>query len=1490
MSDKLSVGSKRFKLFHRSSIVLDLTQDNHALARELNSVGTATKGSQTSSTAAGPRPLLKSDLGHHGWTKLTRLCQILNQSAQAFGPLKSALDVVTKGVELFETELKDYDEYFLLKVELESLFSDLSDYFSGPSPPMMTNVILRVTQGLEKEMGLILEKTKQKKSVGYLDTETHDDEVRNCYRRIQSLLRRLALNMDMNILEILDEQSTEARLNKLPNSPGAVYMSAQSDNLGRGECTPNTRAQVLQQMHNWAYDAQAPWVYWLNGMAGTGKTTIAYSLCTQLDRTRKLAASFFCSRQLPECRDVNRIIPSIAYQLSLFSRPFRCALSEILREDPQAYNRPLAVQFEQLILEPLEASKDFPTDRIVVIDALDECEDKNSVDRLLNIILKKAQGIPIKFFLTSRPEAKILDRMRSSQDRENHNELKLHELEQTTVEDDIRTYLSFELRSMNLSRAQLQALVQQSGVLFIYAATVARYISGDNFSSSVDRLDEILRIHAPSPTDANREIDALYTTILNSAFGDSSSNTLDRTRMEMLLRTVVCAQEPLDLDAIAGLTRLDIERAVRPRLRPLMSILHVSESTGVVTILHESFSDYLLTSSRSGQFYCDPEVHHAQMARMCFDTIEIPDPPFNVCSLDSSYLCDEDTPGIEGKVNSAISGALCYSCRHWGMHIISGEPSLDLANRLERFLLGARSLYWGTQVVAPSDVAKELAQDALEFITVLSSSNILKSTLHIYISGLTFWPKQRPIWRHYSHFLAGFVSISGTALELNTSPLIARIETDQEVLCVSYSLDGAYIVSGHSNGSVCMWDAHTSERIGDPFKGHNKVVNSVVFSPHGPYIASGSDDKTTRIWDAQTGRRVGQSLKGHTDGVLSVAYSPDGARIASGSWDRTIRLWCAYTGQQIGLPLIGHVGSVQSVAYSPNGVYIISGSSDKTVRIWEAKTGQLAVSPLIGHSNWVRSVTYSPDNSRVVSGSWDGTIRVWNAYTGRQIGYPIQGNGHIDVVAYSPDGKSIVSGLEYGDIYTWDATTGQRIGRLRERDGYTSVRSIAYSPDGTRIVSCSEEISNIFIWNAQGGRCTMASREEYVPSFSTIAYSPDGTRIYSSSDEDMTVCMWDTQTGQHIDRPFEGHADVILSVACSPDGTHIASGSVDRTIIIWDANTGLQLGRPLEGHTDSVLSLAFSPDALHIASGSSDKTIRQWHAYKGQQVGLPLSAHEDFVRSVTYSPCGSRIASGSGDFTLRTWDANTGHPISQPFRGHTDHVYSVRYSVDGTRIISGSGDKTVRIWNAFTGEQIGLALEGHNGDVYSVAYAPDFSYIVSGSFDNTIRIWDAQTGRPMGIPLEGHTDSVRSVVFSPCGRRVASGSNDGTIRIWDISKTQITVHPHLSADACCLPPHAHTVEGEYPQLCPKYSDFEVIDNHCGNEKDAGSDNWFLRSDGWVVGDQGRLLCWVPADLRSQVMRPQNTLLISPRGWLHIDFSSTRFGDGWLNCYSGQSPN
>jgi WD40 repeat protein len=137
-----------------------------------------------------------------------------------------------------------------------------------------------------------------------------------------------------------------------------------------------------------------------------------------------------------------------------------------------------------------------------------------------------------------------------------------------------------------------------------------------------------------------------------------------------------------------------------------------------------------------------------------------------------------------------------------------------------------------------------------------------------------------------------------------------------------------------SSLGVYLYDAETLERV--RYIETEDPVLSVAFSPDGATLASGWHDNTVQLWQVSDGTLL-YTLEGHTAYVSSVAFSPDGATLASGSYDGTVRLWRVYDGTLL-RTLEGHTSGVSSVAFSPDGVTLASGSVDQTVRLWGVTT------------------------------------------------------------------------------------------------------------------------------------------------------------------------------------------------------------------------------------------------------------------------------------------------------------------------------------------------------------------------------------------------------------------------------------------------------------------------------------------------------------------------------------------------------------------------
>jgi len=462
--------------------------------------------------------------------------------------------------------------------------------------------------------------------------------------------------------------------------------------IKRCGCTAETREKILEDLKGWVVDPKGAKVYWMNGMAGTGKTTILYSLCKWLEENAQLGGNYFCSRTSSSCRDVNNIVPTLAYQLAQKSPTFRSKLCKVLEAKPQFSKLDVRWQFEKLLQEPIvEAMKaGLLEDVVIVIDALDECDDGDAFRLFLDTLLRLAANLPIKFFLTSRPEPAIRERMLASV--YSRSVVHLHDIEEWIVEADIKKYLTEALGPMSPppSSNDIERLAKRAGKFFIYAATSVRYIlPGRAGADSSDRLQTLLAMESWS-TEEYDGLDQLYSSILSASVRGLTKAEVHK--IQLTLRTAVCAKEPMAVQTLASLLNLT-EAQVRVSLEPLRSVLHVQDNIyGTVAPFHASFPDYIFHKLRSGNFHCEMAEHSEVLANGCFDVLRT-QLKFNICELESSFVFDKDVLDLQDRIKKFISPALSYACRYWGEHLRRGHFT-DKAHQMLVDFLTHRLLFW----------------------------------------------------------------------------------------------------------------------------------------------------------------------------------------------------------------------------------------------------------------------------------------------------------------------------------------------------------------------------------------------------------------------------------------------------------------------------------------------------------------------------------------------------------------------------------------------------------------------------------------------------------------------------------------------------------------------------------------------------------------------------------------------------------------------------
>ncbi|KAJ5618683.1 hypothetical protein N7528_006794 [Penicillium herquei] len=1108
----------------------------------------------------------------------------------------------------------------------------------------------------------------------------------------------------------------------LPIADGAFFDSFLDQH--EDECLPGTRTELLREVREWGRSSDRC-IFWLSGMAGTGKSTIARSVARSFQNDGILGASFFFKRGDGERGSASKLFPTIAKQLASHIPRIIDGIQESLENDPAIAGKSLRLQFDRLIMQPLRAvgQNNVAITAVIVIDALDECNREEDVELILELLPKveEATNVKIRFFLTSRPESPIRFGFDQIDHRSFQNTI-LQNLDNDVIEHDITIYLEDEFSKIRKKRHRglspdwpgedrIKALAQMAVPLFILAATVCRFVAEKRFNPE-KRLQQF------SQDTPGSKMDKTYQPILNQLLVEDEEDMQTLIgEFQKVIGVIICLAAPLSLSSLAELFEMS-ESDISNQLDLFHSVLSIPTDPAIpIRTLHLSFRDYLVhehtkSQESTSRFWVDENLKHEFIARQC---LAIMDRHLrkNICGLSSYGTLRAEID--QASISRFLPPSLQYACRYWIHHLthsLSPVNILELAFAfLEKHFLhwlesmsisgvmfeainGVNTLIELTKVSTThnplwkeiyslcqvqasfNEEHRSLLKDARRFLRNFTSI-VDKAPLQLYSCGLIFTPENALIRRTFEdnppHWLSRVPIV-----EKDWSPVLQTLEGPRwdPNISICFPLGGRLLASLFSgtNSTIKLWDLTNGELVRTTVARFDdkSETNSAAFSPDGQLIASGALNCSIYLWNSTSGEVV-RKLVGHSDTTELIVFSPDGQLVASASGEHTIKLWDVTTGD-LKHTLRSHLDIIHALAFSPDSQYPIlaSASSDCTIKLWDPISGSLKHT-LHGHEDLVFSIAFSSDHSDplLASGSKDLTIRLWNPATGDHK-YTLKGHkAPVREIAFSPVSSLLASGSEDRTIKVWNTSNGN----LKHTfDAYASlVASLAISPQQDSLLLASGHYDGtIRIWDPDAGDLKR-SPEDHLDTVTCMDFSRDGRLLASASIDHSTVKLWDVATGR-LKRTLMGHTQNVDSVVFSSDGhlELLASGSRDCTVKLWNPVTGC-LWHTLNGHTKSVRSVAFSPDSKNplLASGSDDCSIRLWNPITGENMHI-LSGHAFGVRAISFFPDTQRpvLASFSVDGIIKLWNTQTGalrHTLVDWLGAFPDRIW---FSTDLKRIVT----------------------------------------------------------------------------------------------------------------------------------------------------------------------------------------------------------------------------
>ncbi|KAL4747572.1 hypothetical protein BDW72DRAFT_182591 [Aspergillus terricola var. indicus] len=867
------------------------------------------------------------------------------------------------------------------------------------------------------------------------------DDVEKALRDLVRYRASLALALQVDQMTFLTKIShTNERiserldLDKLPAVSAAEFDAYihQHEN----ECFAGTRTKILDTISEWATSADGKCIFWLNGTAGTGKSTISRTVARAFQSKSILGASFFFKRGEDDRCNAMKFITTIARQLATNVPELAPKIGIVLANDSLISAKSMKVQFENLLLQPLSALKKRHgniSTIVLVVDALDECEPAQDIRLLLELLprLRHITPVHVRVFLTSRPELPV--RMGLSGNPDAHQDLVLHEVPVSEIRDDIALFFTMRLQRIRKDRglpadwpgeSSLDRLINMSVPLFVFAATVCRILEDRQWDPD-DSLAEVLSLE-----DEESKLGATYLPVLNKLLAQQADARKTRLVKEFqdIVGPFLLLGFPMSVVSLSELISQP-QKLIRLRLNSLHSVLDVPVSDSEpIRPFHISFREFLLDRStrETTPFWVDAKDVHSKLYKHCMRILRqrLRKNILDLSGYGSTPFWHRRKDVV--RVEREIPPELLYACLFWAGHLIKSSPSrndiLDAVDFLEQHFLhwleaicsvdrtGYVKLILGDLDPLFQDYpdAARFLEDGLRFFSSFSelAHNV---PLQLYSSALVFTPSTSLIRKKFA---------GERPMEIRSLPLVPAL----------------WNVRG---------ECGTRE---DPFA--RRAVDRIMeFSPSGEILAVACSDYTIKVWQVSTGGPQ-QTLTGHSDKITTFAFSPPGRTLlASGSDDQSVRLWDTSAG--LALSVLDQGCPVEILKFAPDGQLLACVREDRVVRLYNPTTGALERS-LEDHSCSIWSMEFSPNGQLLAAGTDlpDGTVKIWCVSSGT-LRHTLDCRSTTCSLSFSPDSAHLITSAfarsccRRGCLRLWELTTG------KERNTFVlpdTARNVKFSP------------------------------------------------------------------------------------------------------------------------------------------------------------------------------------------------------------------------------------------------------------------------------------------------------------------------------------------------------------------------------------------------------------------------------------------------------------
>ncbi|THY54068.1 hypothetical protein D6C98_04663 [Aureobasidium pullulans] len=1126
----------------------------------------------------------------------------------------------------------------------------------------------------------------------------------------------------------------------------AVYIASfdaavrQNDPL----CLEDTRVEILERIVSWSNCASndRP-IFWLSGMAGTGKSTIARTIALKFQEEERVFASFFFARDNAASVSARDFFTTIAKQLATSGDPaLREKICAAIQNNSDIAHKAQRLQWQRLVLKPLtQLHEECQTLRdrrlaVIVIDALDECDRQDDIREILRIICgcRGLDPARLRIIITSRPETPI---RLGFEDMPHilHQTLSLDDVSHEIVNADLTVFFNHWLKDVRRRHGGLStdwpgadsvaSLVAKCEGLFIYAATLSLFLLQKPQLCN-ERLNRIMEEDQVSSNTYLEPLDRMYLTILRVSIDDTSAlsdheREILQERFDHVVGSIVVLQDGISAEALALLLRMPTMN-VAGTLHNLHSVIRYFQDGRAIRLLHESFREFITDPQRCTEprFYVDSKRAHEKLLNDCLETLKV-HLKQDVCNARDPAATIEELQPNAASQRCQLLPHVQYACSNWHEH---GQKSgLDLGNhgQLSEFFY-THFLHWIEAMCWMGKLAKAVGcvstllesptlesrlerflQDAKRFL-VLHGGTIAAYPLQIYSSALIFSPQNSLVRREFSLETPGWLTRYHPARgdwDLSFSEFDGLFPT-------AFSSNGILLaftsLAGRSGRDLQVWNVDhgtlvCSMRLSAELK-------SVAFNPPGTHVAFSVQYTPSDPSGSDTNCEQSRST-GLDQGIDSSC----------------ICLWNLAT-DSVDHELRGHTADVQKIVFSPDGTLLASVSYDHTAKIWDADTGLLRCT-LAGESG-LPEISFSPDNNMVASLLDNSILKIWD-----------RRNDHIrSVVAFNEVGSfseeaSLAFALD-GHLYAakrsclvicdvYQTATERTVESMDLDIDFSGILLNEFSSDGSIFAVHAVKARKVYLW-----RTADLSLCSVVPAVS------DGFKCeFELSNDGAYIAIFSYPTIR-VYEVISGNERVVLNgshiknTKFAPHANTIASGSIEGgPITLWDlSRSASRKNTRITRHAHQITA-SIDKTSIIFTSPTLDPRKSSLNLMKFGQDHAPPS-----IKCVEY------------EYPIERVRLLPARPLAC-VGGHIEEEYTTGYLLDS---------------EAWAPTPI--------PPFETLTVSPSGFYLALARLDHRIHIRHTSM-QDFTVCLIGHRTAVRMIQFSPNDKQLVSVSADGQVLLWD---------------------------------------------------------------------------------------------------------------------------